>query len=160
MNKPSWTSKYPGKYSRRRWAETNQIPSELYTYKSEGKWHWKIFYINNTLQRRQRSSEDSRTKTVIRECRQTEYTAIHCGKRITTENGENLKMLVLFSEKIWILKKRTSLSTIAMNKLNEIWLRNDKVKLLQKVHLHRSLVKSVLTYNCGTWVYSKLKPPN
>ena len=42
-----------------------------------------------------------------------------------------------------------------MNKMSEIWLRDDQVKLSYKIQLYRSLVKSVLLYNCGTWGLTK-----
>ena len=42
-----------------------------------------------------------------------------------------------------------------MNKMNEIWLRNDKLKLPHKIQVSRSIVKSVLTFDCGTWGLTK-----
>ena len=49
------------------------------------------------------------------------------------------------------IKRRKHLSTVSLHKLNSIWIRHDKVKLSTRLHLYKALVKSVLTYNCGTW---------
>ena len=51
--------------------------------------------------------------------------------------------------------RRKSLAIVAMNKMSEIWLRGEKVNLEYKLRLYRSLVKSVLLYNCSTWGLTK-----
>ena len=40
-------------------------------------------------------------------------------------------------------------------KLQNIWIKGDKIKRKIKIKLYRTLVKSVLTYNCGTWALTK-----
>ena len=42
-----------------------------------------------------------------------------------------------------------------MATLNNIWLRKDKIKKNTRLKLYRSLVKSVLLYNCSTWGLTK-----
>ena len=42
----------------------------------------------------------------------------------------------------------------SLHKFSEIWNRY-KVKMKKKVQLYGALVKSILTYNCGTWGMSK-----
>ena len=51
--------------------------------------------------------------------------------------------------------RRKPLSTAALAKLQNIWIKGDKVKRKTKIKLYRTLVKSVLTYNCGTWALAK-----
>ena len=51
-------------------------------------------------------------------------------------------------------KEKKSL-TAALTKLQNIWIKGDKVKRKTKIKLYRTLVKSVLTYNCGTWALTK-----
>ena len=53
------------------------------------------------------------------------------------------------------ITKRKRLSTAALAKLQNIWIKGDKVKRKTKIKLYRTLVKSVLTYNCGTCALTK-----
>ena len=53
------------------------------------------------------------------------------------------------------ITRRKRLSTAALAKLQNIWIKGDKVKRKTKIKLYRTLVKSVLTYNCGTWALTK-----
>ena len=53
------------------------------------------------------------------------------------------------------INRRKRLSTAALAKLQNIWIKGDKVKRKTKIKLYRTLVKSVLTYNCGTWALTK-----
>ena len=39
----------------------------------------------------------------------------------------------------------------ALHKMNNVWIRNDRVKQSSKLKLYRSLVKPILMYNSGTW---------
>ena len=55
------------------------------------------------------------------------------------------------------INRRKRLSTAALAKLQNIWIKGDKVKRKTKIKLYRTLVKSVLTYNCGTWALTKKK---
>ena len=40
---------------------------------------------------------------------------------------------------------------MALNKLNNVWIKGKKLKTSTKIKLYKSLVKSILLYNCGTW---------
>ena len=53
------------------------------------------------------------------------------------------------------INRRKRLSTAALTKLQNIWIKGDKVKRKTKIKLYRTLVKSILTYNCGTWALTK-----
>ena len=44
---------------------------------------------------------------------------------------------------------------MSLLKLQNIWIKGDMVKRKTKIKLYRTLVKSVLTYNCGTWALTK-----
>ncbi|GFR73715.1 hypothetical protein ElyMa_003875300 [Elysia marginata] len=46
-------------------------------------------------------------------------------------------------------KEEKKFTTLA--KLQNVWVRGDKLKKKTKLKLYRALVKSVLTYNCSTW---------
>ncbi|GFS07327.1 hypothetical protein ElyMa_001246800 [Elysia marginata] len=49
------------------------------------------------------------------------------------------------------IERRKQLSSAALVKLKNVWLKGDKVTNNTKLKLYKALVKSVLTYNCGTW---------
>ena len=49
------------------------------------------------------------------------------------------------------MKWRRNLATGAMNKMEEILKRHRTVNIKKRLKIYRSLVKSVLLYNCGTW---------
>ena len=53
------------------------------------------------------------------------------------------------------IERRRALSTTALSKLNEIWIRKDKIRKDTKLKLYKSLIKSILLYNCGTWGLTK-----
>ena len=53
------------------------------------------------------------------------------------------------------INRRKGLSTAALAKLQHIWIKGDRVKRETKIKLYRTLVKSVLSYNCGTWALTK-----
>ena len=40
---------------------------------------------------------------------------------------------------------------MALYKLNNVWIKGNKLKTSTKIKLYKSLVKSTLLYNCGTW---------
>ena len=41
--------------------------------------------------------------------------------------------------------------TVALYKLNNVWIEGNKLKTSTKIKLYKSLVKSILLYNCRTW---------
>ena len=53
------------------------------------------------------------------------------------------------------IERRKQLSNVALNKLKNIWIREDKIKRNIRIKLYKALVKSILTYNCGTWALTQ-----
>ena len=53
------------------------------------------------------------------------------------------------------VERRKQLSTVALMKLKNIWIGADKIRRATKVKLYKALVKSILTYNCGTWALTQ-----
>ena len=53
------------------------------------------------------------------------------------------------------VERRKRLSNAALTKLLNVWIKGDKIKRKTKLKLYRSLVKSILVYNCGTWALTK-----
>ena len=53
------------------------------------------------------------------------------------------------------VERRKRLSNAALTKLLYVWIKGDKIKRKTKLKLYRSLVKSILVYNCGTWALTK-----
>ena len=49
------------------------------------------------------------------------------------------------------VERRKQLSTAALNKLYHVWMKGNKLKTTTKIQLYKSLVKSILLYNCSTW---------
>ncbi|GFR91455.1 endonuclease-reverse transcriptase [Elysia marginata] len=49
------------------------------------------------------------------------------------------------------IERRKQLSSAALVKLKNVWFKGDKITKNTKLKLYKALVKSVLTYNCGTW---------
>ncbi|GFS10567.1 hypothetical protein ElyMa_004812400 [Elysia marginata] len=47
------------------------------------------------------------------------------------------------------IERRKQLSSAALVKLKNVWLKGDKITKNTKLKLYKALVKSVLTYNCG-----------
>ena len=43
-----------------------------------------------------------------------------------------------------------------MRRLNDVWVRKDRISLRKRLGLYKQLVKQLLTYNCGTWGLSKV----
>ena len=53
------------------------------------------------------------------------------------------------------LERRKQLSNAALYKLKNIWIGKDKINHNIKIKLYKALVKSILTYNCGTWALAQ-----
>jgi exonuclease III len=49
------------------------------------------------------------------------------------------------------IARRKQLATAAMNDLENVWIRNDRIKRATRLNLYNALVKPVLLYNCNTW---------
>ena len=53
------------------------------------------------------------------------------------------------------VERRKQLSNAALYKLKNIWIGKDKINHNIKIKLYKALVKSILTYNCGTWALAQ-----
>ena len=53
------------------------------------------------------------------------------------------------------IERRKQLSNVALHKLKNVWISKDKIKREIKIKLYKSLVKSILIYNCGTWALTQ-----
>ncbi|GFR83830.1 hypothetical protein ElyMa_005984500 [Elysia marginata] len=53
------------------------------------------------------------------------------------------------------IERRKQLSSAALVKLKNVWLKGEKITKNTKLKLYKALVKSVLTYNCGTWALTQ-----
>ena len=72
-----------------------------------------------------------------------------------TEDWKNTKKVgSLIGDKADV-ERRKHLSNAALHKLTSVWIRGDKIKTVTKMKLYRTLVKSILLYNCGTWALTK-----
>ena len=55
---------------------------------------------------------------------------------------------------------RKELSNIAMNRINDIWIKKDKIKEELRMKTYRRIVKPVLLYNSSTWGITKEEEKN
>ena len=53
------------------------------------------------------------------------------------------------------VERRKQLSNAALYKLKNIWIGKDKINHNINIKLYKALVKSILTYNCGTWALAQ-----
>ena len=53
------------------------------------------------------------------------------------------------------INRRKQLATVALNKINNIWIRKDKIKQSLRLKLYKSIIKPILIYNSGTWSPTK-----
>ena len=49
------------------------------------------------------------------------------------------------------INRRKQLATAALNKMNNIWIRKDKIKQGLRLKLYKAIIKPILLYNSGTW---------
>ena len=49
------------------------------------------------------------------------------------------------------VERRKQLATVALYELINVWIKGNKLKTSTKIRLYKSLVKSIVLYNCGTW---------
>lgn len=54
------------------------------------------------------------------------------------------------------VNRRKSISMVALNKLNNVWIRKDKIKLTTRIKLYNALSKSLLEASGGTVACVKL----
>ncbi|GFR69097.1 hypothetical protein ElyMa_003749400 [Elysia marginata] len=77
----------------------------------------------------------------------TEFTNLSRGET-NWQTTKNVGTLIRDQEDI---ERRKQLSSAALVKLKNVWLKGDKITKNTKLKLYKALVKSVFTYNCGTW---------
>ena len=53
------------------------------------------------------------------------------------------------------VERRKQLSNAALYKLKNIWIGKDKINHDIKIKVYKALVKSILSYNCGTWALAQ-----
>ena len=53
------------------------------------------------------------------------------------------------------VERRKQLSNATLYKLKNIWIGKDDINHNIKIKLYKALVKSILTYNCGTWALAQ-----
>ncbi|KAK3795533.1 hypothetical protein RRG08_036860 [Elysia crispata] len=77
----------------------------------------------------------------------TEFTALSKNE----EDWKNAKKVGSLIGDLEDVERRKQLSTAALNKLYHVWMKGNKLKTTTKIQLYKSLVKSILLYNCSTW---------
>ena len=58
------------------------------------------------------------------------------------------------------IKRRKTLPTTAMENNNNLWKNKWAISLKKRIHLYDALIKSILTYTCGTWGLSNADERN
>ena len=77
----------------------------------------------------------------------TEYTSISKSE----EGWKGVKKVGSLIDDDKDVERRKQLATVAPYKLNNVWIKGNKLKTSTKIKLCKSLVKSILLNNCGTW---------
>ena len=85
----------------------------------------------------------------------TEYTNIKRETKKEDEEWRKVKKVGSLLGDEEDMERRKTLAAAAMNRMNKIWIRGDKISLRRRINLYRALVKSILLYNCGTWGVTK-----
>ena len=85
----------------------------------------------------------------------TEYTKLNRKENKSEEVWRKTKKVGSLIGDSEDVNRRKDLSTVAMNKMFNIWIRKDRIKLKTRVKLYKALVKSVLLYNSSTWGITK-----
>ena len=89
----------------------------------------------------------------------TEHTVIERGDR-NTELWRSTKKLGSLLGDVEDIANRKQLAIAGMNEMNKIWIRKDRISESRRLGLYGTLVKSILTYNCGTWGMTKKDEDN
>ena len=85
----------------------------------------------------------------------TEYTLIKRETEKIKEKWRNSKKVGSLLGDTEDVNRRKILASAALNKKNKIWKQKKYIKRNTKIKIYRSMIKSVLTYNCGTWGLTK-----
>ena len=84
----------------------------------------------------------------------TEHTVIERGDR-NTERWRYVKKVGSLIGDAEDIANRKQLAIVAMIQMMKVWIRKDHISESRRLGLYGSLVKSILTYNCGTWAMTK-----
>ena len=84
----------------------------------------------------------------------TEHTVIERGNH-NTESWRNVKKVGSLIGDTEDIMRRKQLAIASLNSLFKIWIRKDHISENRRLKLYQSLVKPILTYNCGTWGLTK-----
>ena len=76
-------------------------------------------------------------------------------KKDETENWRTIKKLGSLQGFTEDTNRRKQLATAALNKMNNIWIRKDKIKQRLRLKLYKSIINPILLYNSGTWSPTK-----
>ena len=102
-----------------------------------------------------RRSKKSKRNTSLKSTRTRQST--HQLKKKTKKDGKKYKKVGSLIDDDKDVERRKQLATVALYKLNNVWIKGNKLKTSTKIKLHKSLVKSILLYNCGTWALTLTK---
>ena len=116
-------------------------------------------YVKEILLEENLKVNESKTEETILErkikvpyrCERTEGINLKITKLDNEEKWRTVKKLGSLLGDIEDVCRRKQLSIAALNKLQSIWIRKEKIKQALKIKLYKSLVKPVLVYNSGTW---------
>ena len=73
-------------------------------------------------------------------------------KKNETENWRTTKKLGSLLGVTEDINRRKQLATYALIRMNNIWIRKDKIKQTLRLKLYKSIVKPILMYNSGTYL--------
>ncbi|GFR58596.1 hypothetical protein ElyMa_005364700 [Elysia marginata] len=121
-------------------SSSREIPSEI-AYANDvdfiGHDYAKIAKIQETLEKYQLKVNTD----------QTEFTLLSKSE----EDCKKVKKVGSLTDDNEGIERRKQLSSTALSRLNNLWFKDNKIKTPTKIHLYKSLVKSILLYNCSTW---------
>ena len=104
-------------------------------------------------------NEDKTEKTILERkiksnthtCVRKEDLKISIKKNDIEERWRSTKKLGSLLGESEDITRRKQLATAALNKINYIWIRKDKIKQKLRLRLYKTIVKPILMYNSGTW---------
>ncbi|XP_057310663.1 uncharacterized protein LOC130648624 [Hydractinia symbiolongicarpus] len=93
----------------------------------------------------------------------TEHTLLERKKKVNNETNEPWRHVKKLGSKLGIhedIANRKALSTAALQKISDVWIKKDKISTQLKIRIYQTVVKSILLYNCGTWGLNKNEEKN
>ena len=89
----------------------------------------------------------------------TEHTILKRSEKCNEEWRSTRKLGSLLGDAEDIVRRK-QLASGALNKLNSMWIRKNKIRSDIRINLYRAIVKPVLLYNCQTWGLTKADETN